>query len=155
MGREIERKFLVVGTPWSDGDAHCQEMSQAYLGGERASVRVRTAGDDAWLNIKSRELGASRQEFEYPIPLADARELMKLAGKPVAKRRHWIDYQGFTWEVDEFLGDNVGLVVAEIELPAVDAPFARPHWLGREVTEDPRYYNTWLAEHPYRTWSER
>jgi adenylate cyclase len=154
MGIEIERKFLVTGTPWSDGESHCEEMSQAYLGGERASVRVRTAGDKAWLNIKSRELGASRKEFEYAIPLPDARELMKLAGNPVAKRRHWIDYQGFTWEVDEFLGDNVGLVVAEIELPAVDAPFSRPPWLGREVTDDPRYYNTWLAEHPYRTWSD-
>ena len=154
MAREIERKFPVVGTPWSDGESHCEELTQAYLGGERVSVRVRTAGDGAWLNIKSRELGVTRQEFEYAVPLADARELMKLAGNPVAKRRHWIDYQGFTWEVDEFLGDNAGLIVAEIELPAPDAPYARPPWLGREVTDDPRYYNTWLAEHPYRGWAD-
>ena len=160
MGIEIERKFLVAGEGWRDAAVRSVRMAQGYIndmaalreGRQNASVRVRIAGDAAFLNLKSRDPGHTRQEFDYPIPLTDARKLMKLAGHPVAKRRHWIDYQGFTWEVDEFLGDNVGLVVAEIELPAVDAPFSRPPWLGREVTDDQRYYNNHLAEHPYRSW---
>jgi adenylate cyclase len=113
------------------------------------------AGDDARLNIKSGGLVASRLEYEYPIPVADARELLTLATGPlIDKTRHYFDYGGFTWEIDEFHGDNAGLVVAEIELEREDQEFPRPPWLGVEVTHLERYYNVCLVKHPYRAWTE-
>jgi Uncharacterized protein conserved in bacteria len=117
-------------------------------------VRVRIEGDQAFLNIKSRELGHTRQEFDYPVPVADATQLLKLcvAGL-VEKRRHLVRHGGHLWEVDEFLGDNLGLVVAEIELQSADEAFARPDWLGAEVTDQARYYNLLLASRPYARWS--
>lgn len=162
MGIEIERKFLVLGDSWR-GHAHRSiEMAQGYLNDaesvvlarQNVSVRVRLEGNDARLNIKSRELGASRQEFDYPIPLDDARALIALCvGGTVVKRRHYVLHQGHEWEIDEFGGDNAGLVVAELELKAVDEVFARPDWAGDEVTHLPRYYNLNLAAHPYERWS--
>src|SRR5690606_38442611 len=124
-------------------------MAQGYIndqaamdsGAQRASVRVRIAGDEAFLNIKSRAVGHTRQEFDYPVPLADARALLALCvGGIVEKRRHYVDHGGHLWEVDEFLGENAGLVVAEVELEAADECFDRPGWLGAEVTDDVRYY---------------
>jgi adenylate cyclase len=163
MGIEIERKFLVVGEAWR-ADAHAVlAMAQGYLndqdamtsGAQRASVRIRIEGDQARLNIKSRQLGHTRQEFEYPVPLGDARELLALCvGGMIDKRRHLLRYRGHLWEIDEFLGDNAGLIVAEIELSSSDERFERPSWLGREVTDSARYYNLALASRPYSQWSE-
>ncbi|KRD39224.1 CYTH domain protein [Lysobacter sp. Root916] len=162
MGIEIERKFLVSGDGWRAAAREVVPMAQGYLndlaildsGAMKASVRVRIAGDAAYLNLKSRELGHTRQEFDYPIPVADARALMVLCtGGTIDKRRHYVEHQGHLWEVDEFLGDNAGLVVAELELQHADEAYARPDWLGREVTDAARYYNLALATRPYADWS--
>jgi len=154
---EIERKFLVAGEVWQESAGAPLQLEQGYLGGDRCSIRVRItgAGETAHcdLNIKSRDIGTTRQEFEYPIPLGEARELLALCGdKVVAKRRYPVVVGAHTWEVDEFLEANAGLVVAEIELDDADEAFERPQWLGREVTDDERYYNNYLAERPWRTW---
>ena len=162
MGIEIERKFLVTGDGWRAQAREVVAMAQGYLndlavldsGAMKASVRVRIAGDAAHLNLKSRELGHTRQEFDYPIPVEDARALMALCtGGAIDKRRHYVEHQGHLWEVDEFLGDNAGLVVAELELEHADEAYARPDWLGREVTDAARYYNLALATRPYVRWS--
>lgn len=158
MPVEIERKFLLASDAWRR-DVSCSEpMAQGYLAGppaSRCSVRVRIAGDDAWLNIKSLALGVERDEYEYAIPRADAeRMLATLCGERVEKIRHHVTVGGHLFEVDEFIGDNAGLVVAEIELSHADEPFERPAWLGREVTPLARYYNVNLATHPYSRWSE-
>ena len=161
MGIEIERKFLVTGDAWRDATHEVVPMAQGYLndmgamdrGEQKASVRVRIQGDKAYLNLKSRELGHTRQEFDYPIPVDDARALLALCvGGLIDKRRHLVRHGGHLWEVDEFLGDNAGLVVAEIELDHAEEAFARPGWLGEEVTDDPRYYNLALASRPYTQW---
>jgi adenylate cyclase len=163
MAIEIERKFLVTGTAWREAAHEVVPMAQGYLndlaaldaGAQKASVRVRIQGDRAFLNLKSRERGASRQEFDYPIPVEDARALLALClGGVIDKRRHLVHHAGKLWEVDEFLGDNAGLVVAEIELDHVDESFALPPWAGREVTDDVRYYNLALASHPFTAWHE-
>ena len=162
MGIEIERKFLVVGDAWRAQASRRQRMAQGYLndaaslqsGAQKASVRVRIAGEQAALNLKSRELGASRQEFEYAIPLADAEALLALCvGGTIDKTRHYVTVGAHLWEVDEFHGENAGLVVAEIELGAVDEAFERPAWLGAEVTEHARYYNLALSARPYAQWT--
>ena len=162
MGIEIERKFLVRGGDWQAAAERVQPMAQGYLndlsavaaGTQKASVRVRIEGERAFLNIKSREAGHTRQEFDYPLPVEDARQLLALCvGGLVDKRRHYVRHAGHLWEVDEFLGDNAGLVVAEIELDSADEAFARPAWLGREVTDLQRYYNLALADRPYARWS--
>lgn len=162
MGIEIERKFTVAGPGWRAAAERVQAMAQGYLNGldavesgaQKASVRVRIEGQAAFLNLKSRQLGHTRLEFDYPIPLEDARQLLELCvGGRVEKRRHYVRHQDHLWEVDEFLGDNAGLVVAEIELDSADEAFARPDWLGVEVTDQPRYYNLALAGRPYSQWS--
>lgn len=156
MAIEIERKFLLASDAWRSEVERSQAMDQGYLGGERASVRVRIAGEAAFLNIKSRQGGAARLEFEYPLPLDDARQLLDQLALPgrIAKRRHYLHRAGHVWEIDEFEGDNAGLVVAEIELGSEDEAFERPPWLGAEVTDDLRYYNSALAQHPYCRWAE-
>jgi adenylate cyclase len=162
MGIEIERKFLVAGDGWRAAAHKVVTMAQGYIndqaamdrGAQRASVRVRIAGDDAFLNLKSRDPGHTRQEFEYAIPPADARALLALCvGGLIDKRRHYVTHAGHLWEVDEFGGDNAGLVVAEIELGSADEDFVRPPWLAAEVTDLPRYYNLALAARPYALWS--
>jgi adenylate cyclase len=162
MGIEIERKFLVAGDAWRTQIARSQRMAQGYLndpgalreGREQASMRIRVAAGDAWLNLKSRVIGPSRQEFEYVIPLADAEALLALCvGGRIEKTRHYIPCGGLTFEIDEFSGDNAGLVVAEIELPSEDFAFERPDWLGAEVTHETRYYNSSLAEYPFSRWT--
>ncbi len=164
MGIEIERKFLVTGDGWRSAAHAVLPMAQGYIndqaamdsGAQKASVRVRIQGEDAFLNLKSRELGHTRQEFDYPIPVDDARALLALCvGGLIDKRRHLVQHQGHLWEVDEFLGDNAGLVVAEIELDHADEAFAKPDWIGAEVTDQARYYNLMLAAHPYRDWTDR
>lgn len=163
MGIEIERKFLPLNDDWRAAAHRVTPMAQGYLndlalvdsGAMQASVRVRIEGEVAFLNIKSRELGASRQEFDYPIPVDEAQALLKLCvGGLVEKRRHYVEHAGHLWEVDEFLGDNAGLVVAEIELEATDEVFARPGWVGAEATHAPRYYNLALASRPYSQWRD-
>jgi adenylate cyclase len=156
MPREIERKFLLKNDDWRRLARRSQRMSQGYLAsGGRVSVRVRIAGDEARLNLKAGGLVASRHEYEYPIPAADARELLALADGPlIDKTRHFVEHAGKTWEVDEFHGDNSGLIVAELELAHEDEPFARPPWLGAEVTQLTRYYNVCLVKHPYRAWTD-
>jgi len=162
VGIEIERKFLVSGEAWRTAAERVQPMAQGYLndlgavehGAQKASVRVRIEGEHAFLNIKSREAGHTRQEFDYPVPVDDARQLLELCvGGLVDKRRHYVRHEGHLWEVDEFLGENAGLVVAEIELDSADEAFAHPAWLGAEVTDLPRYYNLALAGRPYACWS--
>lgn len=163
MGIEIERKFLVTSGAWRPQAHASTAMAQGYLndigmvdsGAMQASVRVRIEGESAFLNIKSRELGARRQEFEYAISLADAQALLALCvGGRIEKTRHYVQHQNHLWEVDEFSGDNAGLVVAEIELDDEREAFAHPNWLGAEVTMLPRYYNLALASHPYSHWGE-
>lgn len=154
MPTEIERKFLVTGTEWRKAGG--VRFSQGYLNRDKErTVRVRLAGEQGFLTVKGVTKGASRLEFEYEIAAADAEELLKLCDGPlIHKVRRTIFHQGFKWEVDEFLGENAGLVVAEIELEWEDQPFAHPGWLGREVTDDPRYFNANLAASPYATWLE-
>jgi adenylate cyclase len=157
MGREIERKFLLKSDAWRALAVRREPMRQGYFASNaRTSVRVRVAGDDASLNIKSGGLVASRDEYQYAIPLADAEELLERAcERPlIDKTRHFVPFGGFEWEIDEFHGDNAGLVVAEIELDHEDQDFPRPEWLGAEVTHLQRYYNVRLKEHPYREWDE-
>lgn len=156
MAIEIERKFLLASDDWRGAVVRSQRLRQGYLvpPGGTASVRVRIAGERAELNIKAAVLGRSRTEYEYPIPLADAEQMLDgLCVGRVDKTRHLVECAGWHWEIDEFEGDNAGLVVAEIELPSADAAFPRPHWLGEEVTEQARYYNHALAQTPYRHWS--
>lgn len=155
MASEVERKFLVSDDSWQAGVTSSQRMRQGYLPGmETASVRLRISGDRAHLNIKSATLAVSRLEYDYPVPLADAEEMLeRLCQRPfIDKTRHHVPHGGHLWEVDVFHGDNAGLVVAEIELASPDEPFVRPPWLGEEVSHDPRYYNVCLVTHPYKDW---
>ncbi len=162
MPREIERKFLLKNDAWRALAHRRQRMSQGYLtrgasgaSGGRVSVRVRIAGDEARLNMKAGGLVASRQEYEYPIPVDEARELLALTTGPlIDKTRHFVEHGGFEWEVDEFHGDNLGLVVAELELTREDEAFPTPPWLGIEVTALRRYYNVCLVDHPYSAWTD-
>jgi len=154
MGIEIERKFLVREDSWrSDGDGMLYRQGYLCAGPER-TVRVRLAGGRGYLTVKGGGAGARRYEFEYEIPPEDARDMLeKLCLHPlIDKMRYRVQVDGETWEVDEFLGENQGLVVAEIELAHEDQPFSRPPWLGREVTGDVRYYNARLFRHPYSSW---
>jgi CYTH domain-containing protein len=152
MGVEIERKFLVKGSDWKTNAGTV--IGQGYLNREKnRTVRVRIAGDQAFLTIKGPSVGASRLEFEYAIPNSDGLELLSLCeGAPISKTRHVVIYGGMKWEIDEFHGANDGLVVAEIELDAEDQEYARPSWIGREVTDDPRYFNSNLIDHPFSEW---
>lgn len=155
MGVEIERTFLVRGDGWR-GAGSAVRVRQAYLtrGGE-PTVRVRLAAGRGTLTIKGPGL-ATRAEFEYEIPPADAEELLDLARTAtIDKTRHRVEVGGRTWEVDEFHGPNAPLVLAELELEREDAAFERPAWLGEEVTDDPRYANARLALEPFGSWPER
>jgi adenylate cyclase len=156
MGVEIERKFLVEGEAWRTlGESTL--LRQGYLSLEpNRTVRVRIDGERAFLTIKGKSVGASRGEWEYPIPVLDAAELLDtLCQQPlVEKVRHRIANGPHTWEVDEFLGANAGLVVAEIELVSEDEAFEQPDWIGREVTGDARYFNSRLISHPYSQWKD-
>lgn len=163
MPIEIERKFLLLDDSWRAQAHRVVPMAQGYLNDQAAadgsplkiSVRVRLEGEEARLNFKSREAGRSRLEFDYAIPVDDARAMLdRCVGGLIDKRRHLVEHAGHLWEIDEFLGDNAGLVVAEIELDDHDETFAHPSWLGAEVTDAHRYYNLALAMRPYSRWSE-
>ena len=153
MALEIERKFLVTGNHW-----HVTigvQFSQGYLNRNKyRTVRVRVAGNQGFLTIKGATSGATRTEFEYEIPVSDAESLLQMCEGPIIQKlRRNIDYKGFKWEIDEFQGDNLGLVVAEIELSDENQPFEKPSWIGKEVTYDARYFNSNLAQHPFNTWN--
>ena len=151
MPDEIERKFLVRNDGWRAHATDGRRLRQAYLARTDAlAVRVRVTDDaEAELTIKSANPGMRRREFEYAVPVEEARALMDLAlGRPIEKRRHTAPAEPGTWEIDVFGGEHAGLVIAEIELPDEGAAFARPGWLGEEVTDDPRYYNAALAGLP-------
>jgi len=154
MGIEIEHKFLVSGDGWREAATRQTRFSQGYLSRDPArTVRVRIAGDAAFLTIKGETRGATRAEFEYAIPVADARQLLVMSDGPVVEKiRHLCPHEGMTWEVDEFLGANAGLILAEIELAAEGQAFARPAWLGADVTGDARYVNANLAVRPFTSW---
>ena len=153
MAVEIERKYLVMGQPWLQVPGVVYR--QGYLNRDKTrTVRVRVAGEAAFLTIKGVNVGATRAEFEYPIPLADAEALLALCDGPlIEKTRYLLDHAGTRWELDVFAGDNAGLVVAEVELASEDQAFAKPDWLGDEVTQDARYFNSNLAVHPYCRWA--
>jgi len=155
MGIEIERKFLLRSSHWQQQTGKGVKFRQGYMVEKgTATVRVRIEGDQANLNIKSTELDMVRMEYEYPIPLNDATEMLeKLCLKPlIEKTRYEIEFAAHTWEIDVFTGDNEGLIVAEIELDSADEVFEKPDWLGNEVTEDGRYYNICLVNHPFKDW---
>lgn len=152
MAIEIERKFLVVNDEWRSAPA--VYFCQGYLNRDRTrTVRVRIAGTTGYLTIKGVSKGATRAEFEYEIPLEDAKQLLRLCDGPlIEKHRRKVTHEGMLWEVDEFLGDNQGLVVAEIELTSEEQAFSKPDWVGVEVTADERYYNSNLSVMPYKRW---
>lgn len=155
MAVEIEKKFLLNHFPESLLKNPVY-ISQGYIPHSREGViRIRIFGDQGFITFKSRTVNAARLEFEYPVPADDAKQMMDLfCLKPVIeKNRFHYDFKGFTWEIDCFTGDNQGLIVAEIELSHVDQPFEKPDWIGKEVTGDPRFFNSNLVNHPYNTWN--
>ena len=149
MAKEIERKFLVTDRSYRDKARTHIEIAQGYLSTDPdATVRVRLSGDHAWLTVKSRNHGATRGEWEYQIPVSDAREMLTncCGAHTIEKTRYIVDNpDGLCWEVDEFHGRHDGLIVAETELPAEDTPFSRPGFVGEEVTGNPAYYNSVLS----------
>jgi adenylate cyclase len=156
MGEEIERKFLVKEQSWRER-AKGTAFRQGFLStAPERTVRVRAAGGRGTLTIKSKSVGARRAEYEYEIPHSDAEEMLDtLCERPlIEKVRYVLEHGGHTWEIDVFEGDNAGLIVAEIELGEEDEAFERPSWLGDEVTDDPRYFNSNLVSHPFKNWCQ-
>lgn len=157
MAKEIERKFLVKGIAWKE-NVEGVLYRQGYLNSVKERVvRVRTIADKAFITIKGITAGVSRLEFEYEIPFADAKQMLdELVEKSIIeKRRYKIKQGSLVWEIDEFLGDNQGLVVAEVELKDEQQALDLPSWIGEEVSSDPRYFNNNLVAHPYTTWSKQ
>jgi adenylate cyclase len=155
MATEIERKFRVKNDAWREQMESAERISQGYLAADATvTVRVRLRGDRAYLTVKGRTQGISRSEFEYRIPVADAEAMLRGLAPlpPVEKVRHLVRVGVHLWELDVFEGANAGLAMAEIELAAEDEPFVLPDWAGEEVTADPRYYNAYLARHPFTRW---
>ena len=155
MSREIERKFLVKRERWRADAAGGIVLRQGYLSDDPVRVvRVRVAGDKAFLTIKGLTVGVERAEFEYEIPVDDANALLEtMCARPlIEKTRHRVDHDGHAWYVDVFAGENAGLMIAEIELPRPDTTFSLPDWADTEVSDDPRYFNSNLARHPYCAW---
>lgn len=155
MATEIERKFLVTSDDWRNQFTEKKIIRQGYFGpASKASIRIRISDSSANINIKSATLEVTRKEYEIPIPLTDAEEMLEnLCERPfIEKIRHIVPFGNHVWEVDEFFGDNEGLVVAEIELSHAEEPFEAPSWLGKEVSEDKRYYNVCLVKHPFKDW---
>ncbi len=155
MPKEIERKYLVDHSKWEKLNKTPGELyRQGYLLTDpRKTIRVRLTPAKAYLTIKGITTGASRDEYEYEIPVQDAKELLdKLSLSELSKTRYTIGHKGNTWEVDEFSGDNNGLIVAEIELESEDQAYEIPDWIGKEVTGEEKYYNSNLTIHPYNKW---
>lgn len=155
MAQEIERKFLVTGDTWRQVDGTLYR--QGYLNTiKERTVRVRRKGEQGYLTIKGETVGATRLEFEYEIPADDADQMLDvLCERPlIEKKRYKVEHQGLIWEVDEFFGENEGLILAEVELTHEDQSVPKPNWIGEEVTDDPRYFNANLVNHPYRQWDQ-
>ena len=154
---EIERKFFVsaADTRWREAVHQKKTLRQGYLANnERCSVRVRIDGDTGWYSVKAMTAGPARAEFEYALPLVDASAMLEtLCERPlIEKTRHLVRCGGHLWEIDEFFGDNAGLVVAEVELSSIDEPVRIPDWAAFEVTDDVRFYNFRLASDPWSRW---
>ena len=157
MAVETERKFKVLNDDWRQGVSG-QYLKQAYLSLDpERTIRVRIAGTEAWLTVKGPVQGHSRLEFEYKIPVSDGEAMLSslCQSKPIEKIRYRIPFQGHIFEVDEFKGENLGLVITEIELKNEGEHFACPHWMGEEVTADRRYYNSYLAQNPFSLWEDQ
>ena len=161
MAREIERKFLLKNQDWKALAYQQTNFAQGYLNditdkSSKSSVRVRIQGDKANMNIKSLEIGLSRDEYEYEIPLEDGQKILATlaTGPVIEKMRYLVKVSNHTWEIDEFFGENEGLIVAEVELQSEGEEFEIPSWAGREVTEEVRFYNISLSKNPYNSWSE-
>jgi adenylate cyclase len=155
MGIEIERKFLLANDSWRGIAGEGTFYRQGYLNSDRQrTVRVRSIKDKGFLTIKGITVGTARLEYEYEIPKDECSAMLDdLAEKPIIeKNRYKINYEGFIWEIDEFFGENQGLIVAEIELESEDQDFEKPDWVGEEVSDDPRYFNSNLIKHPYSKW---
>ena len=154
MGQEIERKFLVDKALWYEVRPEGTDYRQGYIVNTKGkTVRVRVAGAKGYLTIKGATQGATRAEFEYEIPVEEARQLLQFCEGPlIEKTRYKVEVEQHLWEVDEFSGENDGLIMAELELESEDQPFAKPAWVGPEVTDDPRYYNANLVKNPYSRW---
>lgn len=156
MGIEIEKKFLLINDDWKK-DTTSTIYYQGYLhSGAGKTVRVRIAGEKSFLTIKGKHSGISRMEFEYAIPMEDAKVLLEeLCEKPIIhKKRYLKNHGGFLWEIDEFYGENQGLILAEIELEDEQQNFPKPTWVGKEVTHDGRFYNANLRVNPYKNWKD-
>lgn len=156
MAVESERKFRVAGDAWREAVVESRRIVQGYLVGDRErSVRIRIAGEQAWITVKGSLRGISRAEFEYPVPAADAEAMLALCLPGVIEKiRHHVPHDGRLWEVDEFFGENRGLIVAEIELDDPGEVPELPAWIGREVTSDARYQNAVLAREPFQSWTD-
>lgn len=161
MAREIERKFLVNNLDWKSLAHKQTHFAQGYLNdisqaGAKSSVRVRIEGESANMNIKSLEIGLSRDEYEFSIDLEDAKKMLAtlMVGPVIEKIRYLVKVGQHTWEVDEFLGDNQGLIVAEVEIESEQETIEIPNWAGREVTEEVRFYNISLSKRPFNVWEE-
>lgn len=155
MGHEIERKYLVDNAKWQKIDKPTGELyRQGYLLTDpNKTIRVRQTTDEAFLTIKGLSIGATRPEYEYQIPFEDAKELLdSFSTSELSKIRHKVSFDNKIWEVDEFLGDNAGLIVAEIELTSEDENFSIPAWVSMEVTGQEKYYNSNLTIEPYKNW---
>lgn len=155
MPIEIERKFLLKNNAWKKSISKSTQYKQGYLiSDKKRSIRVRISNNKAWLNIKSATIGAQRHEYEYEIPLNEGVEILNtLCEKPIIeKTRHFVNIKEHIWEIDVFSGDNEGLIVAEIELSAIDEVFYKPDWIGKEVTQDLRFYNNKLCQNPFNKW---
>jgi adenylate cyclase len=156
MGQEIERKFLIKGD-FKQAVSSSTRITQGYLSSSaERNVRVRIRGDKGYITVKGMgsASGATRFEWEKEIPVKDVEELLKLCEPGIIdKTRYIVEYGGHTFEVDEFYGDNEGLVMAEVEIESEDEQVVKPEWLGQEVTGDKRYYNAMLTKHPYKSWS--
>jgi adenylate cyclase len=154
---EIERKFRLKSETWRAAVRRSTLLRQGYLANTtRASVRVRLDDQHGWLSVKAMRTGTTREEYEVSIARSDAQEMLDrlCEGLLIEKWRHIVEHGGRKWEIDEFLAENAGLVIAELELESEDASFERPDWLGQEITHDERFYNVRLSQRPYRHWPE-
>ena len=159
MGTEIERKFLVKDLSWKTDQIKSLRFKQGYIrtvpAPKKVSVRIRIEGEQAFLTLKGAPTGISRSEFQYEVPLEDAEKMLSefTSFGQVEKIRYFVPDPPYTWEIDEYLGENAGLITAEIELPSEDAEFTHPDWLGKEVSGVMRYYNSNLASRPWSQWT--
>lgn len=154
MSIEIERKFLVVGDAWKNHVSGQFQLKQGYLqSAPERTVRIRTSNKEGFITIKGKTEGITRTEYEYPIPFSEALSLLALCeNTPIEKVRYLVSHGSLTWEVDVFEGLNSGLVLAEVELQHENQEIDLPDWIGKEVSSDPRYYNSTLSAHPFSTW---